>query len=140
MTNRLGRNKRRKPDETLIYMPPQFPQILQSNGGIFPASTEAEIMQAWCAWYCCLVAHKTLQEIPAQVTMEGDVDTTVNLRQIIDGVLLMYGCEIESTMNLMPLCRRWTFMSGLVWSDRFQAWLDSGGRAYDEVTREPDAI
>lgn len=136
----VKRRKPRSPDETLIYMPPQFPQILIMNGGIFPSSTEHEIMRSWAAWYFTLTAHKVLQEIPAQVTLEGDTDVTVGLRKILDGVLLMYGKEIEETMNLMPLCRRWTFKLGLTWDDRFQAWLDSGGRAYDEVTREPDKI
>ena len=136
----MKKRKPRKPDETLIYMPPQFPQILIRNGGIFPSFTERDIMKSWCAWYSTLVCHKTLQEVPAQVTMEGDVDTTVDLRSIVDGVLVMYGFEIEEVMNLMSLCRRWAFQTGLTWNDRFQAWIDSGGRAYNTVTREPDKI
>lgn len=134
------KRKPKNPDETLVYMPPQFPQILARNGGIFPSVTESDIMRSWCAWYIAMTAHKVLQEIPAQVTLEGDTDITVSLRKIADGCLLMYGFEIDEIMNLMPLCRRWAFKMGLVWDDRFQAWLDSGGRSYDEVSREPDKI
>lgn len=118
-----------------------FHEILIRAGGIFPDDSDELIERSWAAWYIAKCAHKALHTIPGQVTFEGDVDTTVNLRSIADGAALAYGItDLNPVMELMPLCRRWAFMKGLTWSDRFQAWLDSGGGAYNEVTREPDAI
>jgi hypothetical protein len=132
-----------KPDEsmTVTFMPPFICRICGNCGGIFPSSDSNMIMRSWCAWYITLCCHKTLQDIPAQVTMEGDTDITVDLRGIADGIAMAYGqTDMNEVMALMPLCRQYAFQKGLGWHDRFQAWLDSGGRAYNEVTREPDAI
>lgn len=122
-------------------MPPQFPQILKKNGGNFPSASERECMMSWCAWYITVCCHKALHSIPGQVTFEGDTDITVDLRGIADGIAMAYGFEdLNEVMTLMPLCRLHAFRSGLGWSDRFQAWVDSGGRAYNKLTREPDQI
>ena len=121
--------------------PPAFPRILKRNGGPIETSTSREDSLAFCAWYITLNAHKTLQEIPAQVSYEGDTDITVRLRTIADGSALAYGfTDLNEVMAFMPGCRHFAFQLGLTWDSRFQAWLDSGGRAYDEVTREPGAI
>lgn len=122
--------------------PPAFPAILSRNGGVIEVSNPREEMLAYAAWYIVICAHKALQEVPAQVSFEGDTDQTVNLRAIADSTALAYGfTDLNEVMVFMPELRRYcTFVRGLTWDDRFQAWLDSGGRAYDTVTREPDKI
>lgn len=122
--------------------PPAFPSILAANGGVIEVSNPREEMLAYAAWYIVICAHKALQEIPAQVSFEGDTDATVNLRAIADSTALAYGLsDLNEVMAFMPTLRRYcTLVRGLTWDDRFQAWLDSGGRAYDEVTREPEKI
>lgn len=115
------------------------PKILKRFGGTFPTNTDSDDLCAFCAWYFAICAHKTLLEIPEQVSMEGDTDATVSLRRILDSLLMVYGLEdeIEKVMKMMPYARQHAFKTNLNWSSRFQGWLDSGGRAYNEVTREP---
>lgn len=132
----------RKVDSLNVSLrPPAFPRILKRNGGPIETSSTREDSLAFCAWYITLNAHKTLQTIPAQVSYEGDTDVTTNLRAIADGSALAYGFEdLNEVMAFMSGCRHYAFQLGLTWDSRFQAWLDSGGRAYDTVTREPDRI
>ena len=121
--------------------PPAFPRILKKNGGPIETSTGREDMLAFAAWYFTLNAHRILHEVPAQATMEGDTDVTVNLRTVAESTALAYGFDdLNEVMAFMPGCRHFAFQLGLTWDSRFQAWIDSGGRAYDEVTREPDRI
>jgi len=128
----------------LFMVGPLFPEILIRNGGLFPSSTDEEIVNSYAAWYVARCCNMAILDLPEQVSMEGDTDVTVRLAAIRDGCLRAYGLDHESgdvlnaVMNLMPLCRRQAFMRQVKWTDRFQAWLDSGGRAYNEVTREPD--
>lgn len=120
---------------------PLFHRLLTRNGGIFPDYSDDVIERGFAAWYITICAHRALQEIPAQVSYEGDTDVTVRLRAIAEGCALAYGLtDLNPIMLMMPICRRWALMQKLTWDDRFQAWLDSGGKAYDEVTREPDKI
>lgn len=120
---------------------PLFPEILTSNGGIFPHYSDEVVERGYAAWYIAKCCHKALHEIPSQVSLEGDTDVTVNLRAIAEGCAAAYGIhDLNEVMLMMPLCRRWAFKTQRQWDDRFQAWLDSGGKAYDEVTREPEKI
>jgi len=130
----------------IFYVGPMYHDILRRNGGNFPDSTDDEIIDSFCCWYIARCCHLAILEIPAQVTLEGDTDITVNLRNIMAGCIKAYGLDSDDgeirnrIMNLMPLARLRAFTQGMTWSDRFQAWLDSGGHSYNVVTREPDAI
>jgi len=128
----------------LYFSGPMFPSVIQGNGpdGLLPGGDM--IFHSYAAWYIAVCGHKAILTIPEQVVMEGDVDLTVNLREVLLRLPSLYGLttadDLEKIMNLMPLCRRVAFSKGMLWSQRFQAWLDSGGVAYNQVTREPDAI
>lgn len=125
----------------IFYHPPHFPNILKRNGGIFPDSTDEEMMRSYAAWYIATCCHLSILTLEGQVSLEGSTDVTASLRTITDNIYPTYGIkDVNEVMNLMPLCRRWAFKNGRTWNDKFQAWLDSGGRAYDEVTRDPGAI
>lgn len=125
----------------MVMVGPFFPEILSRNGGIFPSSTDEEIERSYACWYSAKNAHKAIHEIPAQVSFEGDTDATTNLRAVVEGACLAYGItDLNLVMPFMPLARRWAFMKGLGWDGRFQAWLDSAGQSWNEVTREPDKI
>lgn len=122
----------------IVYWGPTPSRILLRNGGTMPCANLDEDMHSFCAWYFAICAHKALIEIPDQVSLEGDTDTTVRLRVILDSVMQVYGLDdVEKLMKFMPYARQHAFKINLNWNSRFQAWLDSGGRAYDEVTREP---
>lgn len=122
----------------IVYRGPTPAKILKRHGGTMPSDSLDEDMHSFCAWYFAICAHKALLEIPDQVSLEGDTDTTVRLRTILDSIMQVYGLDdIEMLMKFMPFARQHAFKCGLNWSSRFQAWLDSGGKAYNEVTREP---
>lgn len=138
MTNKI--------DGRLFMVGPLLWDTLRREGGLLPDSSDEEVVYSFCAWYFCRCAHIAIHEITSQVSYEGDTDVTVQLRGVLRGCMKAYGLDAESgdvierVMKRMPLCRQLAFRRNIFWSDRFQAWLDSGGRAYNEVTREPDAI
>jgi hypothetical protein len=120
---------------------PLFPEILRQNGGIFPNDSDEVVERVYAAWYACKLVHRAWEEIPGQVTYEGDTDITTTTNQIVRSACFAYGIvDIEPVMNFMPLCREWAFKKGFAWNPKFQAWLDSGGTSYNEITRDPDAI
>jgi hypothetical protein len=92
------------------------------------------------AWHFVRCAHLALYEIPTQVVLEGNTDATVRLKEIMDSTEIIYGIDKNEFMKLMPECRRLSFALGRTWNGRLQAFIDSAGRAYNELTREPDAL
>lgn len=144
MTRSLARIHRRRMRQAtgglVIMHGPDFPSVLRMNGGLLPDS-EDMMWYSFAAWYFCKISHETIHNVTRQVSYEGDVDLTVNLKTLLDSVILIYGTEdIDKLMALIPLCRQQAFRFTLPWNDRFQAWVDSAGRAYNEVTREPDSF
>lgn len=105
--------------------------------GLLPREREVE---ASAAWHFAKCAHTALDRIPEQVSHEGDVDQTVSLRNLCDSICKLYGVKIETMMAFMDFVKAEAFRVGLPWNPRFDAWLASGGRAYNEVTREPEAL
>jgi hypothetical protein len=143
--------KRNAESGHIFYAGPLFHEYLVPLDGITKPDKPWQILPAGdmefhshCAMYFARCAHLALLEIPEQVTLEEETDLTVHLRPILDNLLIVYGLvdsdDIEKVVKLMPLVRRIAFMRNVAWSDRFQAWLDSAGRAYNEVTREPEAL
>lgn len=132
----------------IFYAGPMFHHFLIPVSGVTHVDRPWEILPAGdmefyshCAVYFARCAHLALLEIPEQVTLEGENDLTVHLRPLLDSCMMVYGIDdIEKLMKVMPLVRRIAFMRNLPWSDRFEAWLASGGKAYNEVTREPEAL
>lgn len=114
-----------------------FIDHMMANGGVLP---DSKAMESSAAWYFAKCAHQAIDSVTEQVGYEGETDETINLRPLADSVCSLYGVNIEEMMKLMPLVRREAFRCNIFWNDRFQAWLDSGGRAYNEVTREPGAF
>lgn len=116
-------------------------------GHFYPETKTLDIMpmgemkiHSQAAWHFVRCAHIALLTIPGQVTLEGNTDITVRLRDIMESTETIYGIDRNEFMKLMPECRRLTFALGRVWNSRFQAFLDSGGAAYNEITREPEAL
>ena len=129
-----------------VMIGPLFWDILDVNGGPFPSDSDEQIACSFACWYVARNLHIAILEVPAQVTLEGDTDVTVNLKNVMRGAIQAYGLDpddgdtVNGVMRLMPLARRWAFQSGRNWNSRVQAWVDSGGYSYNVVTREPDAI
>jgi hypothetical protein len=130
----------------ILMVGPFFPKILRKNGGVMPDLSLEQMVDSYCAWYVarnCMIA---LKEIPEQVTLEGDLDITVNLKDVMRGAFIAYGIDpdvgdnLNRVMGLMPLVRRQAFNDKLFWDSRFQAFLDSGGHAYRIITRDPDKL
>jgi hypothetical protein len=133
---------------SVIMVGPLFHDILQVNGGSMPghAGDLTQMVDSFCAWYIAKCCIKALHEVPEQVTLEGDEDITVNLKQIMRSCLIAYGIDpdvgdnVNRVMGLMPLCRRQAFNTKKFWDPRFQAFLDSGGHSYRVITRDPDKL
>lgn len=81
-----------------------------------------------------------MTKVPEQVTMEGNTDQTVNLRRIADSVAMLYNVDIETMMAFMPFVKAEALIKGMPWPSRMDAWLASGGKSYNEVTREESAL
>lgn len=97
--------------------------------------------RASAAWHFTRLAMGALERIPEQVSLEGNTDLTVKLRDLAESVRIQYGLKgVEDFLSLMDFCHAEGIRSGYPWNDRLQAWLNSGGRAYDTMTREEGAF
>lgn len=105
--------------------------------GLLPREREID---ASAAWHFAKCAHMALDKIPEQVSYEGSTDQTVLLRNLCNSICQQYGVKIETMMAFMDFVKAEAFRVGLPWNPRFDAWLASGGKAYNEVTREPGAL
>lgn len=102
---------------------------------------ERDVRHFSCVWYFCRCAVQVLESTPQQVTLEDEVDATDNLRQLFDSIRRAYYVpDINDAVRFFPIARTLAFRRTLPWPSRFQAWIDSGGHSYNEVTREPDAL
>lgn len=117
----------------LTYTAPIYGSHLTPHGALPSDIPE----RSSAAWHFTRLAMKALDKVPEQATLEGEVDKTVNLRAIAESVGKLYSLQLDQFLPLVSTyCRKEAFLCQYPWNDRLQAWLDSGGRAYDEVTRE----
>lgn len=125
------------PEIKLDLTAPIYADHLTPNGHL-PRLHQVE---ASAAWHFTRLAMRILDEVPQQVTYEGQEDKSVSLKVIAQSVAKLYGLEDIGTMlTFMPAVRMEAFRCGYPWKDRLQAWVDSGGAQYDEVTREEKAL
>lgn len=123
---------------TTIYSAPPIYKELAAKTGLH--DQEGQLLFS-CAWYICRCAMESIESQAKQVTMEDETDATSSLRNIVDSVLRIYGGpDINEVMAMMRRCRKVAFQESKLWDPRWQAWLDSGGRAYNTLTREEKAI
>lgn len=126
------------------------PTIKQFNGPIYENHMEPEGFMPDCvassaAWNFYIMAHTAIDKIPKQKTFEGDTDITVNLRDLARSALAAYnlprpeegGLDLLFNPDMIDCARREAKRCKLHWDSRIDAWLDSGGRAYNIITREP---
>lgn len=122
---------------SLKYTAPIYEDHIEPNGRLPRAHAAA----ASAAWHFAKLAMKALEDIPEQVTLEGDVDRTISLRRLAESVAVMYGIhDLNDWLKFMPACREEAFVCGFYWNPRLQAWLDNAGGSWDTMTREPDAL
>jgi hypothetical protein len=139
----MSRSGPSKPEVALghaYYAGVDHPFIFKEAGGVFESNDPQEYVLANAAWHFCKCAHQALSIIPEQASKEGDVDSVASLRGIADSICLAYGVDIEEMMKRMPLCRQLAFKLSRNWDSKFQTWLDSGGKSYDIVDRDPDKV
>lgn len=109
--------------------------------GLLPRSHKIE---ASACWHFCRLANRILINLPEQVVMEGETDKTVSLRDVLESVRIMYGLDREDGIGMIitwaQQVQREALRCGLPWSPRLTAWFESGGKAYNIVTREPGAL
>jgi hypothetical protein len=100
------------------------------------------IQQAPALWQFLIMAHTILDKVPAQATLEENPDITVDLRTVAESVTAMYGVTLEEMFHpaLVGIARLEAERVKAIWDDRITAWIDSGGRSYNIVTRDPDKI
>lgn len=117
-----------------------LPHVFHAEANELGIIGKEPILRFSCAWYFCRLAHQAIDEMTQQIVYEEDEDATGKLRQIFDSVCSLYGApEINEVMRYMSECRKLAFRRKLLWNGRLQAWLDSAGKAYNEVTREEKA-
>lgn len=93
-----------------------------------------------CAWNFCRIAHESLEVYPKDVVLEGETDPVAYLRSALEAQMKLYQVtDIEKVARFFPMCRTLAFRRTIHWSSRFQAWIDTGGRAYNVLSREPDS-
>jgi hypothetical protein len=118
------------------FIPELFPREAEELGITLPTP----MILFSCAWIFCRRAHIAIEEQAKQVVYTDETDSTSQLREILRVTLDEYGDpDVNLVMRFVPMCRTLAFRRTLIWNDRFQAWIDSAGRAYDTLTREtPD--
>lgn len=105
--------------------------------GLLPREKKKE---ASAAWHFTRLAMVILQKIPEQVSYEGNTDLTVPLMRIAESVAVQYGIKHENFLCFMDFVRAEAFRCAMPWNDRLQAWVESGGKSYNFVTREEGAL
>lgn len=123
-------------DIPIQFVLPMFMEHVQPRGQM-PA-----IPQAHALWYFLGLAHRSLESVTEQVSFEGDTDVTVYLRQHADTISSLYQVTLEEMFNaeLVSKARSEALASGIWIDSKIIAWIESGGRAYNEITRDPDAL
>lgn len=121
---------------TLKYNAPIYEDHL-SPKGLLPREIKE---RASAAWHFARLALTALEKVPEQVVLEGDTDRTVPLRNLADSVSLMYSIPVEDIMPIMDFVKAEAIRCGLPWNDRLDAWLATGGKSYNFVTREEGAL
>jgi len=117
------------------------PRMFHSEADELKIRTLKRRVMFSCAWNFCRAAHESIELYSQQTVYTDETDGTGRLRDVLESMLLVYGqLDINDVMRFMPACRKLAFRRKLIWNSRFQAWLDSAGRAYNEMTREEKAI
>lgn len=89
-----------------------------------------------CAIYFARCAHHSIDVHTKQVTLEDETDHTASLMNIMESCMAHYGVGDKNILaRFFPTVRQYAFRTAKAWNPRFQAWIDSAGRAYDEQTR-----
>lgn len=93
------------------------------------------------AWHFAKLAMRIVDTVPAQVTMEDQIDQTTDLLRVAKSVALLYGLNsLADMMQFIPEVEAEARRSGLPWNPRLTAWVESGGRSYNTVTREESVL
>jgi hypothetical protein len=113
------------------------PPLFYEQGKDAGITEQLDLVYFSAAYYFTRCAMESIEVYSHNAVLEDETDPTVNLRQVLETVMRLYGViDIEKFMRFMSTIRTVAFKRGLPWNDRLQAWLDSGGYAYNEVTRE----
>ena len=107
-----------------------------------PIGLLPRVQQAPALWQFLVMAHQALAKIPSQATLEGNPDIDVNLRDMAESTAKMYGVSIEEMFHpgLVTVAKLEANRTHKEWDSRINAWISSGGRAYNFLTRDPDKI
>lgn len=105
--------------------------------GKLPRINEKYMREVSAAWHFARLANRVLHERPNEIIMEGEADPFTNLRTLLESVQKLYQIQnLEDMMARMSAVRAIVYARGGYWDSRFDAWIASGGKAYNLVTRE----
>ena len=100
-----------------------------------------EQIYASAAWHFARLAMPVLIDVPEQATPEGEKDVTVHLKGLLYATVTLYAIkDVNRLMNFMNFVKAEALRVGYPWRHEFDAFLRSGGRSFDEVTRNPDRL
>jgi len=106
--------------------------------GLLPGTDEAAAL-----WQFLVCAMPALKKVESQTTLEGAEDQEVDLMQIAESVRKMYGLKDLYGMfhaRLIGAARRECLRSALPWDTRIDAFFETGGKSYRNLTRNPDKV
>jgi len=100
-----------------------------------------EQIYASAAWHFARLAMPALIDIPEQATPEGTLDTTVKLQNLLNATVILYAIkDLNRMMNFMDFAKAEALRCGYPWRHELDSFVKSGGRAFNEVTRNPDRL
>lgn len=101
--------------------------------------------EAACLWQFLIMATQALDRVEKQVTLEGDQDQVVDLRNLADSAFKLYDFHklndpYDTVFNpaLVRVAQMEARSKKLPWDDRLDAWFASGGRSYNVMDRDAD--
>lgn len=110
---------------------------MQSGGGMLPNSWESAAL-----WQFLTCAMQALHTVESQATLEGDEDQTVSLMQLATSIQMQYQVPLEAMFGtaLIETAKREAKRCKMSWDSRLDAFFASGGKSYNNLTRDPDKI
>lgn len=100
-----------------------------------------EQIHSSAAWHFARLAMPVLIDVPEQATPEGIQDTTVNLQSLLYATVTLYAIkDVNRMMQFMDFAKAEALRCGYPWRHELDSFVRSGGRSFNEVTRDPDRL
>lgn len=131
----------RKTDDglTIRYEPRIYRELIEQH---FPDITQIRDKILFSAAFDLTArVMKSFDTLNRAEVFEDETDPSALIWGHVLSAKERYGIDdLNDMMRFMPQVHHFAVMNKRYWDDRFSAWLDSGGNAYNEITREEKAV